>query len=127
MSQVPADRTYTESHEWVFVDGDIARIGISDHAQAQLGDMVFIELPEVGTAVECGDEMAVVESVKTASDVYTPLSGEVVAVNDALEDNPELVNSDPFEDGWLFAIKMNDKGQLENLKDADAYQELIDE
>ncbi|MGV6851283.1 MAG: glycine cleavage system protein GcvH [bacterium] len=127
MSQVPADRKYTESHEWVFVDGDIARIGISDHAQAQLGDMVFIELPEVDSAVVAGDEVAVVESVKTASDVYAPLSGTIVEVNEALEDAPEMVNSDPYEDGWIFAIKMDDPGQLEDLKDAAAYSESLDE
>ncbi len=120
MSNVPAELKYTKSHEWVSVDGDTATVGITDHAQDLLGDMVFIELPDVGTSFEKGDDCAVVESVKAASDVYSPLSGEVVEVNEVLADNPEAVNNEPYA-SWLFKIKMSDTSQLNDMIDADAY------
>ena len=128
MSNIPSELKYSKSHEWVRVEDDgTATIGISDHAQALLGDMVFIELPEVGTALDAGEECAVVESVKAASDVYAPVTGEVVAVNELLEDAPETVNSDTYNDGWLFRVKLADEAELKELLDADAYAELAAE
>jgi len=121
MSNVPAELKYTKSHEWVAADGDTVTIGITDHAQDLLGDMVFIELPEVGTSFSVGDECAVVESVKAASDVYSPVAGEVTEVNEALVDSPETVNSDPYQAGWLFKVKLANAGDMDNLLDADAY------
>ncbi len=120
MSNVPAELKYTKSHEWIAVDGDTATVGITDHAQDLLGDMVFIELPDVGTSFEKGDDCAVVESVKAASDVYSPLSGEVIEVNEALADNPEAVNNEPYV-SWLFKIKMSDASQLDDMLDANTY------
>lgn len=126
MSDIPSDLRYAETHEWVALDEDgVVRVGISDHAQTQLGDLVFVELPEPGSAVSQGDACAVVESVKAASDIYAPVSGEVVAVNDTLEDDPGLVNNDPYGDGWLFTVKLEDDGELENLMDAEAYADSI--
>ena len=121
-----ADIRYTKDHEWVRVDGDIATTGISDHAQEQLGDVVFVDLPEVGRQVSQGDAMAVVESVKAASDVYAPISGEVVAVNEALNDDPALVNSGAESSGWFCRLKMRDPGELEPLMDATAYREFVE-
>jgi glycine cleavage system H protein len=127
MSDIPSDLLYRESHEWVRSDEDgTVTIGISDHAQAQLGDMVFIELPEPGMSYEQGDACAVVESVKAASDVYAPLSGEVIENNSALEDSPELVNTDPYGDGWLFRMQIEDKSELNGLLDAEAYAEQLE-
>jgi glycine cleavage system H protein len=124
MSEIPSDLLYRESHEWVRYDDDgTATIGISDHAQAQLGDMVFVELPEPGMSYEQGDACAVVESVKAASDVYAPLTGEVIENNSALEDSPELVNSDPYGDGWLFRMQLSDPSELDGLLDPEAYAE----
>lgn len=127
MSNVPAELKYTKSHEWVAVDGDTATVGITDHAQDLLGDMVFIELPEVGDSLEAGNECAVVESVKAASDVYSPLSGEVVEVNEALADSPETVNTDPYGAGWLFKVRMSDAAQADSLLDAAAYNGVAEE
>ncbi len=128
MSNTPSELKYTKSHEWVRIEGDgTATVGISDHAQALLGDMVFVELPELGSALEAGEECAVVESVKAASDVYTPLTGEVVAANELLEDAPETVNTDVYSDGWLFRIKLEDETELKELLDAETYAELIAE
>ena len=128
MSNTPSELKYTKSHEWVRIEGDgTATVGISDHAQALLGDMVFVELPEPGSTLEAGEECAVVESVKAASDVYTPLTGEVVAANELLEDAPETVNTDAYNDGWLFRIKLEDETELKELLDAEAYAELIAE
>lgn len=121
MSNVPTELKYTKSHEWASIDGDTATVGITDHAQDLLGDMVFIELPEVGDSVEAGKECAVVESVKAASDVYSPLSGEVVAVNEALADSPETVNSDPYTGGWLFKVRMSNAAEADSMLDAAAY------
>ncbi len=119
-------RFYTEEHEWIDVDGDHATIGITDYAQEQLGDIVFIEVPESGSMLEQGGEAAVVESVKAASDVYAPVSGEVTEGNDALEDEPALVNTSPEEEGWFFRMTLNDTSQLEGLMDAKAYKAFVD-
>lgn len=119
-------RYFTDEHEWIDLEGDTATVGITDYAQGQLGDIVFVELPEVGTMVEKGKDAAVVESVKAASDVYAPLSGEVVEVNDALEDDPALVNSSPEEDGWFFKMTVSDKSEMEGLMDDKAYKSFCD-
>ena len=118
-------RYFTEEHEWIAVDGDIATIGITDYAQAQLGDIVFVEVPAEGRELVKGDEAAVVESVKAASDVYAPVSGTVVEGNPALEDNPALVNEDPEGDGWFFKMTIADKDELEGLMEPDAYREWV--
>ena len=128
MSNIPSELKYATSHEWVRNEGDgTVTVGITEHAQDLLGDMVFVELPDVGDEVSTGDDVAVAESVKAASDIYAPVSGEVVAVNEDLEDSPELVNSDAFGDGWLFKIKVEDAGELDNLLDAEGYANSIDE
>jgi len=125
MSEIPAELLYRESHEWVRDEGnDVVVVGISDHAQAALGDMVYVELPEPGMSYEQGDACAVVESVKAASDAYAPVSGEVIEVNTALEDSPELVNNDPYGDGWLFMVQMSKPDELEGLLSPEAYAEL---
>ena len=121
MSNVPSELKYTASHEWIAVDGDIVTVGITDHAQDLLGDLVFVELPDVGTVFSSRDECAVVESVKAASDVYAPVTGEVIEVNEALVDAPETINSDPYGDGWMMKMKLSDAGELGELLDADAY------
>ena len=127
MSEIPAELLYRESHEWVRYDEDgTATVGISDHAQAQLGDMVFVEVPEPGMSYEQGDACAVVESVKAASDVYAPLTGEITENNSALEDQPELVNTDPYGDGWLFRMQLSDPSELDGLLDAEAYAETVE-
>lgn len=122
MSAIPTDLKYTESHEWIRVleDGSVI-VGITDHAQAALGDLVFVEVPEAGTVFSAGDACAVVESVKAASDVYCPLSGKVDEANDVLADTPELVNEQPYEDGWLMRISPSDPGELDELMSADDY------
>lgn len=128
MSNIPAELRYVATHEWVRPEGDgTFTVGISEHAQELLGDMVFVELPDVGATVSAGDDIAVVESVKAASDIYAPIGGEIVAVNEDLEDTPELVNSDPYGDGWLFRIKAEDVEEVEALLDADAYENSIEE
>ncbi|MGM0481803.1 MAG: glycine cleavage system protein GcvH [Pseudomonadota bacterium] len=128
MSNIPADLKYASTHEWVRDEGDgTFTIGITEHAQDLLGDMVFVELPDVGDQADTGDDIAVAESVKAASDIYAPISGEVIAVNEDLEDSPETVNNDPFGDGWLFKIKADDSSELQNLLDAEAYEASIDE
>lgn len=128
MSNIPAELKYTNSHEWVRAEGDgVFTVGITEHAQELLGDMVFVELPSVGDEVNAGEECTVAESVKAASDVYSPLTGEVVAINDELEDAPQQVNTDPFGDGWLFKVKASDDSELESLLDAEDYQGVIDE
>lgn len=125
MSNVPDDLFYTESHEWVRVEGENARVGITDHAQAELTDVVYVELPRVGSQVEARGNIAVVESVKAASDIYAPIKGEVVEANEALSSNPALVNTDPFGEGWIFVLKMSSPGDVKQLKDAAAYREAI--
>ena len=122
MSNQPQDLKYAETHEWVRDEGDgTITVGISDHAQELLGDLVFVELPEVGTVLALGDECAVIESVKAASDINSPVSGEVTEVNEALADAPETINDNPYVDGWIFKLKVADAAELENLMDAAAY------
>ncbi|WP_054687100.1 glycine cleavage system protein GcvH [Pantoea stewartii] len=128
MSNVPAELKYRDSHEWLRKNADGSyTVGITEHAQELLGDMVFVDLPEVGATFAAGEECAVAESVKAASDIYSPVSGEIIAVNDALNDSPELVNSEPYQDGWLFQIKASDESELDSLLDADAYKASIDD
>ena len=119
-------RYFTDEHEWIDVEDDTATVGITDYAQEQLGDIVFVELPAVGAALEKGGDAAVVESVKAASDVYAPISGEVTEGNAALEDEPALVNSSPEEDGWFFRMTVADKAELEGLMDEAAYKEFVE-
>jgi glycine cleavage system H protein len=126
MSSVPSDRKYLDSHEWARLESDgTITVGISDHAQGALGDLVFVEVPEVGRALKKGGAAAVVESVKAASDVYSPISGEVIAANDALKSSPELVNEDPYGNGWLFKVRPADKGELAQLLDAKSYEKVL--
>ena len=127
MSDIPGDLKYTKSHEWVRVEeGREVVVGITDHAQEQLGDLVFVELPELGLEVEAGGECAVIESVKAASDVYSPVSGEVTAINEALADTPEIINQDAFGDGWICRLKLGNPAELDGLLDADAYAEVVE-
>jgi glycine cleavage system H protein len=124
VSKTPEDLYYAASHEWLKLGDDgIATVGISDFAQSELGDVVYVELPEVGSDVNAKDEVSVVESVKTASDIYSPVSGEIVAVNDSLDDSPESVNSGPYDEGWLFKIKLNNEAELDELLSAEDYIE----
>jgi glycine cleavage system H protein len=124
-SEIPADLLFQSSHEWARIDGEIATVGISDHAQAELTDVVFVELPPVGKTVDAGDPTAVVESVKAASDIYSPISGEVVEVNPAVEADPSLVNTSPYGDGWIFKIKISKPDQVAGLLTPSAYGALI--
>ena len=128
MSEIPGDLKFLKSHEWARVEDDgKVTIGISDQAQSLLGDLVYVELPSVGDQVEVGTACAVVESVKAASDVYAPLSGKVLEVNDALSDKPETINEDAYGDGWLFTMSIDDADQLNDLLDPDAYSELLED
>ena len=126
MSEIPAELRYAASHEWAKNDDGVVTVGITEHAQDAMGDLVYVELPEVGQVVAAGDETGVVESVKAASDIYSPVSGEIVEINEALEDEPELVNNVPYEGGWLFKVQLTDEGELDNLLTADQYQAQID-
>jgi len=121
MSEVPTELKFLSSHEWVLVEGNVATIGVSDHAQELLGDLVYVELPEQGSTVAAGDTAGVIESVKAASDTYAPLSGEIIEVNDELEDSPEKINNDPYGDGWMYKIAIEDAEEIENLLNAEAY------
>jgi glycine cleavage system H protein len=123
----PQDLYYAKTHEWVRIDEHIATVGITDFAQNQLSDLTFVELPEVGRAVVAGDEVAVLESVKAASDIYAPVAGEIIEINEALEDTPELINNSPFEGGWLFKIKFEKEEEVDDLLSADTYDELCEE
>jgi len=126
MSTTPNDRRYAKSHEWALLEADgSVSVGISDHAQEALGDVVFVELPEVGKQLAAGQEAGVVESVKAASDIYAPIAGEVIAVNEALQDSPEQLNSEPYQ-SWIFRLKPADTSELDNLLDSSAYQASID-
>lgn len=125
MSNIPSDLKYAKSHEWVRVSGDTAVVGISDHAQAELTDIVFVELPEVGRTVKAGDACAVVESVKTASDIYAPVSGEIVETNKTVSDNPALANSEPYGGGWFFKIKLSNPTELNALLSPEKYKAQI--
>jgi glycine cleavage system H protein len=123
MAKVPSNLKFLDSHEWARVEDDgTVTVGISDHAQELLGDIVFVELPEIGKEISQSSDIAIVESVKDASDVYSPLSGEVTEINEALNDNPEIINSSPYEDGWFFKIKPQDISEMEKLLDAAAYE-----
>ena len=128
MNETPSDLKFLDSHEWIKVDDNAAIVGISDHAQNELGEVVFVELPAIGDEFVSGDEAAVVESVKAASEVYTPLSGEVIEVNEALEENPELVNTSPYEDGWFFKLKVSDENlvSIDSLMTAEEYSSMLD-
>jgi len=125
MSANVKDLKFTKEHEWVKTEGEIAIIGVSDYAQKELGDVVYVELPTVGDAVEKGDACANIESVKAVSDIYSPVTGEIVEANELLGDKPETVNKDPYGDGWVFKIKMDDSGQLADLMNAAAYEEYL--
>jgi glycine cleavage system H protein len=128
VSDFPIELKYASSHEWARLEDDgTVVVGITDHAQDALGDIVYVELPEIGAEVDAGAEVAVVESVKAASDIYSPVSGEVVRVNSALEDEPELVNSSAYEDGWLFVVSMGDGEDLSELMDAEDYQNSVEQ
>jgi glycine cleavage system H protein len=122
---VPDELFYTESHEWLRQEGENARVGITDHAQAELTDVVYVELPKVGTQAKARGQIAVVESVKAASDIYAPVTGTVVDVNKALEGNPALINTDPFGEGWIFVLKMDSPSEVQQLKDAAGYRKVI--
>ena len=128
MSDIPGDLKFLSSHEWVRVESDgTITVGISDHAQDLLGDIVFVELPEVGQSVDAENDTAIVESVKAASDIYSPLSGEVIEVNSLLEDQPEIINSSPYEDGWFFKLTPSDMGELDNLLSPEDYSDACED
>ena len=127
MSNVPTELKFLSTHEWALVEGDIATIGVSDHAQELLGDLVYVELPEQGSTVAAGDSVGVIESVKAASDTYAPLSGEIIEVNAELENAPEQINNDPYGDGWMYKLAIEDSEEVENLLDAAAYTDSIAE
>jgi glycine cleavage system H protein len=128
MSEVPAELKYTKSHEWVREEDDgTVTIGVTDHAQGLLGDLVFVELPEIGADMAADDACCVVESVKAASDVYMPISGEIVEVNELLNDEPEIINSSPYDDGWIFKVQPSAEQELDELMDADTYQSEIED
>jgi len=128
MSHTPSELKYASSHEWARLEEDgTVTIGITDHAQDALGDVVFVELPEVGVVMAAGDDAGVVESVKAASDIYAPLSGEVIAINEKLDEEPETVNSDPYNDGWFFKLQPSDTSELDALLTADGYQQQCDD
>ena len=128
MNEAPSDLKFLDSHEWIKVDDNTVIVGISDHAQNELGEVVFVELPAIGDEFVSGDEAAVVESVKAASEVYTPISGEVIEVNDALEENPDLVNTSPYEEGWFFKLKVSDENlrSIDSLMTAEEYSSMLD-
>jgi glycine cleavage system H protein len=121
-----SDIRYSEDHEWITLEGDVGTIGISDYAQGALGDVVFVEMPEVGTSLARGAEVGVIESVKAASEIYTPVSGEIVAINDAVDGDPSLVNTDPLGAGWIFKIKLSDLDELSSLSNLDAYNKFLE-
>ncbi len=125
--EFPGELLYTKEHEWALVQGDTLRVGITDYAQSQLGDVVYVELPDAGAGVEAGNTFGVVESVKAVSDLFSPVSGKVKEVNRALEESPEVINSDPYENGWMLLIEMSDKSELDELLSAEAYQNFVQE
>ncbi len=125
--EFPEDLKYTREHEWLSIEGDVVTVGITDHAQQQLGDVVFVELPAVGDRVEKADAFGVVESTKAVSDVYAPVSGEIAEVNDDLPDNPELINEDPYGDGWMVKITVGDRADLDDLMTAEEYRRYVEE
>ena len=125
MATIPEDSRYAKSHEYVHVEGDTGTIGITDYAQKELGDVVFVELPQVGTQLEAGDELGSIESVKAVSELFAPVTGEVTEVNEALAEKPELVNTDPYGDGWMVKVRMSDASEVDELMAADEYEEYI--
>lgn len=127
MTTTPKELRYSEEHEWVKVEGNLARIGITDFAQSELGDIVFVELPEVGTEVTANEPFGSVESVKTVSELYAPVSGKVVEVNEELNDNPEYVNESPYEKAWMIVVELSDASQVDDLMTAEQYEEMINE
>ncbi len=122
---IPAELKYTEDHEWVKIDGDVATVGITDFAQGELGDIVYVEIETEGESIDSGEVFGTVEAVKTVSDLFMPLSGEVIEVNEALEDAPETVNDNPYEDGWMIKIKLSDTSEIDNLLSAEAYGAVV--
>ena len=126
MSDIPKDNLYTRDHEWIRIEGDKAEIGITDHAQKALGDIVFAELPEIEAEIDAGDEFGSVESVKAVSSLFMPLSGRITAVNTELKDSPELINSDPYGDGWIIKVSIDDITALDHLLSSEDYQKLVD-
>ena len=124
---VPSEFFYTKTHEWLSCNDGVATVGITDFAQSQLSDLTFVELPDINITFSAGDEVAVVESVKAAADVYAPISGKIIEINSILEDNPETINNDAFGDGWLFKINIDDKSELNELMNSDSYQEICPE
>jgi len=123
--EVRNDLKYTDTHEWLKLTGNAAKVGITDHAQSELTDIVFVELPDVGKEVTKGDELCVVESVKSVSEIYAPISGKIVKINNKLEDTPETVNESPYDDGWLVELEIKDKTEIDNLLDAESYKKTI--
>jgi glycine cleavage system H protein len=121
----PEDSRYAKSHEYVHVEGDVGTVGITDYAQKELGDVVFVELPQAGTQLEAGDELGSIESVKAVSELFTPVSGEVVEINEKLADKPELVNTDPYGDGWMIKIRLSDPSEMDELMTADDYEDYV--
>ena len=127
MSEIPGDLKFLTSHEWARIEDDgLIRVGISDHAQAQLGDLVYVELPEIGASVQAGTGVAVIESVKAASDIYSPVSGEIVEVNELLNSTPETINEDAYGEGWMFVVRASDRSEMDEMLDANAYEELLE-
>ncbi|WP_213975366.1 glycine cleavage system protein GcvH [Tepidanaerobacter acetatoxydans] len=126
MSNIPTDLKYTEEHEWIFVEDSLGKIGITDHAQEELGDVVYVELPEVGDKIVKGEPFGSVESVKAASDLFAPVSGTVVEINEALIDRPELVNEKPYDDGWMIVVDVEDKSELDDLLIPAEYKKLVE-
>ncbi len=127
MSNIPENLKYTKDHEWAKLDGDVVTVGLTDYAQSELGDIVFVEMPEVGDTIEANEEFGTIEAVKTVAPMLSPVSGEVIEINEALEDASETINSDPYGEGWIVKIKVNDPTELENLLDADTYAKLLEE
>jgi glycine cleavage system H protein len=123
--EVRNDLKYTDDHEWIKIEGEVVKVGITDHAQSELTDIVFVELPEVGKEITKGDELCVVESVKSVSEIYAPVSGKIANVNRLLEETPEIINESPYVEGWLVEIEVTDKAEVDNLLDADSYKKLI--
>ena len=126
MATTPEDNHYAKSHEYIHLDGDVGTIGITDYAQSELGEVVFVELPQVGAELEAGDELGSIESVKAVSELFSPVSGEVVEVNERLADKPELVNTDPYGDGWMIKIKVSNKDEIDELMTSEEYEEYVE-
>ena len=126
-TRVPDELKYSEQHEWLSLDGDVGTIGVTDYAQSQLGDIVFVELPQVGDVLEKGQSFGTIEAVKTVEELYTPIAGEILEINDTLEDDAEQVNSDPYSDGWMIKVRLSDTADLDTMLSAEDYEELIED